>query len=96
MIEKLTPADLDRMRSTSRNPECVEFMQGLRVGQGGRVVVADVGRVAAITVKNRISKAATVAGVEIKYLRSKPDVVVFEVVSKKAYTWLDVHNVHGH
>lgn len=82
MIEKLTPADLDRMRSTSRNPECVEFMQGLRVGQGGRVVVADEG-VSRQSVKNRISKAATVAGVEIKYLRSKPDVVVFEVVSKK-------------
>ena len=81
MIERLTPTDLDRMRSASRYPEYVEFLQGLRVGQGGRVVVADTG-VSRQSVKNRINKAATVAGVEIAFLRSSPDIVVFEVVSK--------------
>ena len=81
MIERLTPTELDRMRSASRHPEYVEFLQGLRVGQGGRVVVADTG-VSRFSVKNRLNKAASVAGVEIAYLRTKPDVVIFEVVSK--------------
>lgn len=82
MIERLTSAELDRMRGASRRPEYVEFLQGLRVGQGGRVVVGDAG-VSRQSVKNRITKAATVAGVEIAYLRTKPDVVVFQVVAKK-------------
>jgi len=81
MIERLTSAELNRFRTTSRNPEYVEFLSALRVGEGGRIAVADTG-VSRISVKNRVDQAAKIAGVQVKYLRSPQDVVVFQAVGK--------------
>lgn len=75
MIRKLTAAQL------AARPEYVHFLQGLAVGEGGMARVADEG-VGRQSLKNRISAAATAAGVAIKYHRSGADTVVFEVVGQ--------------
>ena len=80
-LEKLTAAELDGRPSGRAKPEYVRFLSGLRVGQGGRAVVADEG-VSRQSVKNRLKFAAEAAGVEIKFQRSSPNDVVFAVVGR--------------
>jgi hypothetical protein len=79
MFQKPTRADLERYRAVGRFQEYVDFLGELKKGEGARidVAVAGVGRQ---SVKNRVSACAAAAGVEIKYLRSGADSVVFEVV----------------
>jgi hypothetical protein len=80
MIQKLNRVELDRYRVTASFPEYAEIAD-MRKGDGGKVVVteANVGRQ---TVKNRLKATSSAYGLRIKFLRSKPDVVVFEVTDK--------------
>jgi hypothetical protein len=80
MIEKLSRAELDRFRATASYPE-YEVIADMRKGEGGRIAVADAG-VSRQTVKNRLNATASAYGIEIKFLRSKPDLVVFEITGK--------------
>lgn len=80
-IKKLTAAQVDARRTGTANEEYVEFLKKLKAGEGGEATVAHEG-VSRQTIKNRLNKAAAVAGVKIKYFRSSPDQVVFEVVKE--------------
>jgi hypothetical protein len=80
MIEKLSRAELDRFRATASYPE-YEVIADMRKGEGGKVVVADAG-VSRQTVKNRLKSTAKAYGIDIKFLRSKPELVVFEIAGK--------------
>ena len=55
------------------------FLKGLRVGEGGKAVVAEEG-VSRQSVKNRLLVAADVLGKAIVFRRSDTALVVFEVV----------------
>jgi len=81
MFKKLSRADLERYRSTSSFPEYVEFIGGLKGGEGGEVDVEKAG-VGRQTVKNRLKASADALGVNLRFIRSKPDRVVFEVSAK--------------
>ncbi len=78
-LEKLSKAQLEGRTGRGANSEYVGFLKGLKVGDGGRAVVAQE-RATRQTVKNRLNAAATEAGVKIKFLRSSPEEVVFKVV----------------
>ena len=80
-IKKLTAAQVDARRSGSANEEYVEFLKKLKSGEGGETTIADEG-VSRQTIKNRLNKAAAVADVKIKFIRSASDQVVFEVVKE--------------
>lgn len=77
MIRTLTAAQL------SARPDYVAFLQSAAVGTGGMASVADEG-VGKTSLKNRLSAAADAAGVTIRYKRSGPDTVVFEVAARDA------------
>lgn len=81
-LEKLTAADLKatRGRRPSRSPYTL-FMGGLRVGEGGRAIVAEEG-VSRIQIKNRLKAAAKDVGVTIAFTRSDPEEVVFRVTGR--------------
>jgi hypothetical protein len=81
MFQKLTRTDLERYRAVGRFQEYVDFLGELKKGEGARIDVAAAG-VGRQSVKNRLNTSAAAAGVEIKFLRSKADAVVFEVVGK--------------
>lgn len=83
-IEKLTKKQLQEQsyRTGSGYEPYAEFLSSLRVGQGGRVTVADEG-VTRQTVKNRLTKTAEALGVEISFRRSAKEIVVFEVKGSK-------------
>lgn len=78
-FEKLTRTQLNAMSGGTQIQEYVEFLASLSVGEGGKTTTgrAKVGRQ---TIKNRLNKAAEHLGMEINFLRSKPEEVVFEVV----------------
>ncbi|MFN2115315.1 MAG: hypothetical protein ACK2T6_06345 [Anaerolineae bacterium] len=75
-FEKLSAAEL------SANPEYVQVLKSLQVGEGAKTTVKDEG-VGKFTIKQRLTKAAEAAGVEIKFLRSDPDTVIVKVTGKK-------------
>lgn len=75
-FEKLSPEEL------AADPEYVKFLKTLKVGEGARTTVESEG-VGKITIKQRLTKAAVAAGIEIKFLRSDPETVIIEVVGKK-------------
>ena len=79
-LQKLTRADLAGNGAAGRNvpAEYVEFMRGLRPGDGGKAVLADEGATK-ITVKRRLEAAAQAAGTTIRFLRSPAGEVQFEV-----------------
>jgi hypothetical protein len=81
MFQKLNRTEVERFRATASFPEYVEFVGDIRKGDGGRVDVqaAGVGRQ---TVKNRLKASADATGMQIKFMRSRPTEVVFEVVGK--------------
>jgi len=66
----------------SANSEYVEFLQGLRVGEGGQSTVAREG-VGKVSIKQRLDRAAEVVGVKIRYLRTNNETVVFQVTGRK-------------
>lgn len=81
MFQKLSRAELERYRLTASFPEYTDFLTDMRKGDGGRVSVveANVGRQ---TVKNRLKATASSLGMQIKFVRSKSDEVVFEVKAR--------------
>lgn len=78
-LEKLSKAQLDSRSGRGANTEYVNFMKGSKTGDGGRAIVAQE-RATRQTVKNRLNAAAAEAGVKIKFLRSKPEEVIFKIV----------------
>ena len=80
MIERLSRVELDRFRATAAHPE-YQVLGEMRKGEGGKIVVADAG-VGRQSVKNRLNATAKALGVDIKFLRSGTDIVVFEIAGK--------------
>ena len=81
-FEKLTAAQLNEVSgSTGAKPEYIAFLKSLKVGEGGRSSVKAEGA-SRQTVKNRLNKAAEAASITIKFRRSSPDLIVFEVTGR--------------
>jgi len=82
-LQKLDRSQLQaHARPKRRKPSpYVFFMGGLRVGEGGRAIVAEEG-VSRQQIKNRLQAAAKSVGVIIKFARSSPDEVVFRVTGR--------------
>jgi hypothetical protein len=76
-FEKLTAEELSAYGS-----EYANFLRTLKPGEGARASVSKEG-VTKITLKKRLSNAADIAGVDIKFLRSSKDLVVLQVVGTK-------------
>lgn len=83
-IEKLTKKQLQEksFRASAGHEPYTAFLKSLRVGEGGRVTVEDEG-VTRQTIKNRLTKSADAAGVQITFHRSPQEIVVFEVEGTK-------------
>lgn len=82
-FQKLSAAELSASASgagRSRSPYAL-FLGGLRVGEGGRATVAEE-VVSRIQIKNRLKAAAKDVGLNIAFVRSSPEEVVFHVVSR--------------
>lgn len=74
------------LQKLSRNqvtahPEYVDFVQSLRVGEGGESTV-ERERVGKVSIKQRLDRAAGVVGVKIRYIRSDKETVVFQVTGR--------------
>lgn len=80
-LEKLSPEQLAGGQAIVANPQYLDFLKSCRVGEGGRAIVADEG-VGRPTLKRRISQAAAAANISIKFHRSSPEELVFEVTGK--------------
>lgn len=78
-LEKLSQTQLRRQRGSGVNQEYVAFLRSLKPGEGGRTTVESEG-VSRQTIKNRLKKAADFLDVRIRFLRSDPDEVVFQIV----------------
>jgi len=81
-IEKLSRADLDRVKGGGLSPEVAAFaaeMRGMKVGDGGKLSCAAEGK-SAFVLKKRLTAAAEAAGVNIAFVPRTGDDVVFEVV----------------
>jgi hypothetical protein len=81
MIHKLTRSELDHYRTTSSFPQYLDGLRDLRKRDGGKVLVAEAG-VGRQTIKNRLNATALALGIKIKFVRSRSEEVVFEVVDK--------------
>ena len=80
-LEKLSRAEIAQLKGTAPDPVIAEyaaFLGRLSIGEGGKAVVAKEGA-KRLTVRARIRKAADATGIHLKFLRSEPDVVMFEV-----------------
>jgi hypothetical protein len=75
-FEKLSAAELEAI------PEYVKVLKSLKVGEGAKTTVQSEG-VSKVTIKNRLTRAAEVAGVEIEFPRSDADTVIVKVVGRK-------------
>jgi hypothetical protein len=75
-FEKLSAAELEAI------PEYVKVLKSLKVGEGAKTTVQSEG-VSKVTIKNRLTKAAEAAGVEIEFPRSDADTVIVKVVGRK-------------
>jgi hypothetical protein len=80
MIQKLSRTDLELHRAIRSNPEYADVFTSLKPGEGALVNVKDEGATRQ-TLKNRLNAAAAATGVKIKFLRSKPDILVFEMLA---------------
>ncbi len=81
-FEKLSRTQLSSMSGGAQTQEYVSFLSDLKAGEGGRTTVK-MARVGRQTIKSRLKKTADHLGLEIKFLRSKPEEVVFEVTKSK-------------
>jgi len=63
------------------NPEYVRVIRSLKVGDGAKTTTEREG-VGKITIKQKLLAAADVVGVTIRFHRTGPTTVVFEVVGK--------------
>jgi hypothetical protein len=77
-LEKLTAKDLSQRPSGRPRGEYVDFLNSLRSGEGGRATTKGE-KATKQTIKNRLRTAAKSAGVNIKFMRTPPDTVVFRV-----------------
>ena len=75
-FEKLSAAELEAI------PEYVKVLKSLKVGEGAKTTVQSEG-VSKVTIKNRLTKAAEAAGVEIEFPRADADTVIVKVVGRK-------------
>lgn len=80
-LEKLSRGQLTEQRGGRVNEEYVAFLRTLKPGEGGRTTVAAEG-VGRQTIKARLKKAAAYLGIDIKFVRSSADEVVFQVVDE--------------
>ena len=79
-IESLSKKDLEVTSSPGTwHQEYVGFLDSCRMGNGGRLEVANEGA-SRQTVKNRLKKASDATGKKIKFLRSPATQVIFQVV----------------
>jgi len=81
IFQKLSRAELDRYKAARSYPEYAEFLSGLKSGDAARVDVTKSGFTRQ-TVKNRLNNAADDLGIGLKYHRTGPDALVFEIVEK--------------
>lgn len=80
-FQKLTRTEIGALSGGAPDEEYVNFLSGLKAGEGGRTTIAKA-KVGRQTIKSRLKKTAELLEVEIKFLRSAPEEVVFEVVEK--------------
>ena len=81
-FQKLSKNDLRNLTGTGSRgapKEYVDFVNSLRKGEGGSVDVSKA-KASKQTVKNRLTRAAEIAGIKLKFRRSPEKKVVFEVV----------------
>ena len=76
-IQKLSKKDFET--PVAGHPEYIEFLSSARVGEGGRLMVDEEG-VSRQSVKNRLNIASKVTGKNLRFYRSAPSEVVFQVV----------------
>jgi len=79
-FQKLTREQLTGGAGARVYPPYRQFLAGLQTGEGGRGTTEAEG-VSRHTIKARLTAAAPVLGMEIKFRRSPANEVVFEVVS---------------
>lgn len=79
-MRTLETEDLDRLRKGSVSAsEYIPLLQGLNPGQGGLFDLEEVG-IKRPALKNRLQAAAAQSGVVIRFMRSSPNQVIFEVL----------------
>jgi hypothetical protein len=80
-IRVLSAEELVQRRSAAgASAEYIQALTSISPGGGGEVVVADEG-VSRQSVKNRLERAAKLANVPIRFVRSDQDRVLFEVLA---------------
>ena len=81
-LEKLSRSEIATLKGGGVDPVIAEytaFLSRLYIGEGGRAVVAKE-YATRFTVRKRIQAAADAAGIHLKWFRTPPEVLVFEVV----------------
>jgi hypothetical protein len=82
-IRVLTADELVQRRGvTGVSAEYMQTLTSIPQGGGGEIIVADEG-VSRQSVKNRLERAAKLANVPIRFVRSDTDRVLFEVLAGK-------------
>jgi len=83
-FKKLTAEELAAYHpQAGARPEYVAALQQLKTGEGGIATVAEEG-ITRQAIKNRLNRAASAIGIELKYLRAGSDTVAFQVVGAVA------------
>jgi hypothetical protein len=75
-LDKVSAKELNRRPKGRPRRDYVDFLSGLRSGDGGRTTT-EREKATKQTVKNRLNTAAAHAGVKIFYKRTPPNEVVF-------------------
>jgi hypothetical protein len=81
-LEKLSRTEIAARKGTAPDPivaEYAAFLGRLSIGDGGKAVVAHE-KATRFTVKKRIQAAADGASMYLKWFRTPPEVLMFEVV----------------
>ena len=83
-IQKLSRQELSsRPSGRGGNTEYIHFIGSLKIGEGGKAVVAEEG-VSRQSVKKHLTDAAQASGVAIKFVPSSSEEVWFQVVEAGA------------
>ncbi len=80
-IQALSPAELKVSSPSAATLEYASFLADCQAGHGGRITVAEEGA-SRLTIKSRLSQAAALSGVVLRFPRSSKDLVTFEVLGK--------------
>jgi hypothetical protein len=81
-LEKLSRTEIAQLKGTGPDPiiaAYAAFLGRLSIGEGGKAIVADE-KATRFTVKKRVQTAADGAGIYLKWFRTPPEVLMFEVV----------------